>query len=199
MEVSSHALALGRADDCDWDGALFTNLTRDHLDFHPDMETYFAAKRRLFTELLPRLSKRDHFAAVNCDDPYGRRLIDATGGRVVTFGRGDNADVAPLEVSRSLAGLRGEIRIRDQRLVIESTLVGEAHLEDDTAPMLNPRPFDRTAGQGRLDELSAVGVLPRQSGLDPRVENLDRPPLSHTCQGKPAHRRWPFALGLTRW
>jgi UDP-N-acetylmuramoyl-L-alanyl-D-glutamate--2,6-diaminopimelate ligase len=130
MEVSSHALALGRADDCDWDGALFTNLTRDHLDFHPDMESYFTAKQRLFTELLPRSSKRDPFAVVNCDDPGGRRLIDAAAGHVVTFGHGDDADVAPLDVSRSLAGLRGEIRIRDQRLAMESTLVGEAHLEN---------------------------------------------------------------------
>ncbi len=130
MEVSSHALALDRVDDCDWDGALFTNLTRDHLDFHPDMESYFAAKQRLFAELLARSSKRDRFAVVNCDDPYGRRLIDAAGGRVVTFGRGDDADVAPLDVERSLAGLRGEIRIRDERLMVESNLVGEAHLEN---------------------------------------------------------------------
>lgn len=130
MEVSSHALSRGRADDCDWDGALFTNLTRDHLDFHPDMEHYFAAKQRLFTELLPRSSKADRFAVLNCDDPYGRQLLGAEIGRVVTFGRDEDADVAPVDVERSLAGLRGEIRIRGERLIIESALVGEAHLEN---------------------------------------------------------------------
>jgi UDP-N-acetylmuramoyl-L-alanyl-D-glutamate--2,6-diaminopimelate ligase len=130
MEVSSHALARGRADDCDWDGALFTNLTRDHLDFHPDMEQYFVTKQRLFTELLPRSSKTDRFAVLNCDDPYGRRLVGAGIGRVVTFGHGEDADVAPVNVERSLAGLRGEIRIRAERLTMESALVGEAHLEN---------------------------------------------------------------------
>jgi UDP-N-acetylmuramoyl-L-alanyl-D-glutamate--2,6-diaminopimelate ligase len=67
MEVSSHALALHRADAIHWDVALFTNLTQDHLDFHPTMEDYFLAKRRLF-EAGPEV------AVINVDDPYGARL-----------------------------------------------------------------------------------------------------------------------------
>ena len=67
MEVSSHALALHRADAIHWSAAVFTNLTQDHLDFHADMEDYFVAKRRLF-EAGPEL------AVVNVDDPYGARL-----------------------------------------------------------------------------------------------------------------------------
>src|SRR5919206_3070500 len=67
MEVSSHALELHRADAIHWDVAIFTNLTQDHLDFHPTMEDYFAAKRRLF-ESGPEV------AIVNVDDPYGARL-----------------------------------------------------------------------------------------------------------------------------
>jgi UDP-N-acetylmuramoyl-L-alanyl-D-glutamate--2,6-diaminopimelate ligase len=130
MEVSSHALALERVSPCEWDGALFTNLTRDHLDFHPDMESYFAAKQKLFVELLPRSTKRDRFAVVNRDDPCGRRLIEGARDRVVTFGHGDDADVAPLEVERSLTGLKGEIRICGERISISSTLVGDAHLEN---------------------------------------------------------------------
>jgi UDP-N-acetylmuramoyl-L-alanyl-D-glutamate--2,6-diaminopimelate ligase len=69
MEVSSHALALHRADAIHFAAAVFTNLTQDHLDFHPDMEAYFAAKRVLF-ESAPGI------AVVNADDPYGRRLLD---------------------------------------------------------------------------------------------------------------------------
>ena len=57
MEVSSHALALHRADAIHWDVAAFTNLTQDHLDFHADMEDYFLAKRRLF-EVAPRRARR---------------------------------------------------------------------------------------------------------------------------------------------
>src|SRR3954447_22923676 len=67
MEVSSHALALPRPDAIHWAVAIFTNLTQDHLDFHPSMEDYFAAKRRLF-ESGPEV------AVINVDDPYGARL-----------------------------------------------------------------------------------------------------------------------------
>jgi UDP-N-acetylmuramoyl-L-alanyl-D-glutamate--2,6-diaminopimelate ligase len=67
MEVSSHALQLGRADAIHWAAAIFTNLTQDHLDFHPTMEDYFAAKRKLF-EAGPQV------AVINVDDPYGARL-----------------------------------------------------------------------------------------------------------------------------
>jgi UDP-N-acetylmuramoyl-L-alanyl-D-glutamate--2,6-diaminopimelate ligase len=68
MEVSSHALELHRADAIHFDVALFTNLTQDHLDFHPTMEAYYRAKRRLFSELAPR------HAVINVDDEYGTRL-----------------------------------------------------------------------------------------------------------------------------
>ena len=130
MEVSSHALAQGRVDDCEWNGALFTNLTRDHLDYHPDMESYFAAKRRLFTELLVASPKQGRFAAINADDPYGKRLISQTRERIVSFGHGEEADVAPILVERALSGLRGDIRVKQERLTVESPLIGDAHLEN---------------------------------------------------------------------
>jgi UDP-N-acetylmuramoyl-L-alanyl-D-glutamate--2,6-diaminopimelate ligase len=66
MEVSSHALAQHRVWGCRFAAALFTNLSQDHLDFHPDMHAYYAAKARLFTEYAPAL------AVVNGDDPAGR-------------------------------------------------------------------------------------------------------------------------------
>jgi UDP-N-acetylmuramoyl-L-alanyl-D-glutamate--2,6-diaminopimelate ligase len=86
MEVSSHALELHRADAIHWDVAVFTNLTQDHLDFHPSMEDYFTAKRRLF-EAGPRV------AVVNVDDPYGRRLADELGPGVVTYALSDARDL----------------------------------------------------------------------------------------------------------
>ena len=81
MEVSSHALALGRADAIHWAAAIFTNLTQDHLDFHPTMEDYYLAKRRLFTDGRPST------AIVNVDDAYGARLAAELDGvvPVVTF------------------------------------------------------------------------------------------------------------------
>ncbi len=77
MEVSSHALALQRVAACAFDAGIFTNLTQDHLDFHPDMEDYFRSKARLFDEVARYSEQFKSFGAViNVDDHYGRRLRD---------------------------------------------------------------------------------------------------------------------------
>jgi len=97
MEVSSHALELHRADAIHWAVAIFTNLTQDHLDFHPTMEDYFAAKRRLF-EAGPRA------AVVNVDNPYGRRLA-AERPDALTFGvASPDASVRAKDVAFGLTG-----------------------------------------------------------------------------------------------
>ena len=166
MEVSSHALALDRARDCEWDGAIFTNLTRDHLDFHPDMESYFMAKRSLFVELLASSPKPERFAVVNRDDPYGRRIAEAVRDRLITFGRGDEADVAPVEVERSLRGLRGEIRVGRDRLAISSTLIGDAHLENILAAA------GAASAQGIPLAAIAEGIR-RCPGIAGRMERVD--------------------------
>ncbi len=96
MEVSSHAMVLHRADAIHFDVAVFTNLTQDHLDFHADMEDYFAAKRKLF-EAGPGT------AIVNADDPYGRRL--AAGFDALTFSaEGAEADYSARDVEFDAAG-----------------------------------------------------------------------------------------------
>jgi UDP-N-acetylmuramoyl-L-alanyl-D-glutamate--2,6-diaminopimelate ligase len=118
MEVSSHALALRRADGIHFSAGLFTNLTRDHLDFHGGMEEYFAAKRRLF-ELLPHGAP----AVVNVDDPYGRRLAE-TFPRAVTFALERPAAVAAANLSLSLEGLALEVRSTRGTLPVVSPLVG---------------------------------------------------------------------------
>ncbi len=79
MEVSSHALELHRVDDCAFDNIIFTNLTEDHFDFHKTFESYFQAKKKLFT-LLKRGVKKDAFAVINLDNPYGARLYKETSG-----------------------------------------------------------------------------------------------------------------------
>ncbi|HEX8120936.1 MAG TPA: UDP-N-acetylmuramoyl-L-alanyl-D-glutamate--2,6-diaminopimelate ligase [Solirubrobacteraceae bacterium] len=88
MEVSSHALELGRADAIDWDVAVFTNLSQDHLDFHPSMEDYFRAKRRLFE------AAEQAVKVVNVDDEYGRRLAAETSDAITYSLR----DVEDLEI-----------------------------------------------------------------------------------------------------
>jgi UDP-N-acetylmuramoyl-L-alanyl-D-glutamate--2,6-diaminopimelate ligase len=107
MEVSSHALALHRADAIHFEVALFTNLTQDHLDFHTDMEDYFQAKRLLF-EAEPGT------AIVNVDDPYGRRLAEEF--RCVTFSaEGAKADYSARDVGFDAGGAEfsvGGMRVR---------------------------------------------------------------------------------------
>ncbi len=92
LEVSSHALSQGRVDAVDFDVAVFTNLTRDHLDYHQTMEDYFLAKQRLFLEVLNSSSKKATWAIVNLDDPYGQRLEICGSSQVWTYGQ-KNADL----------------------------------------------------------------------------------------------------------
>jgi UDP-N-acetylmuramoyl-L-alanyl-D-glutamate--2,6-diaminopimelate ligase len=96
MEASSHASTLHRLDRTRFACLVFTNLTQDHLDFHPGMDAYFDAKRRLFVEPDPEGSRPP--AAVNTDDAYGRRLAKELGvldSRLLTFGLAREADVRP--------------------------------------------------------------------------------------------------------
>jgi UDP-N-acetylmuramoyl-L-alanyl-D-glutamate--2,6-diaminopimelate ligase len=107
VEVSSHALVLERVTGCRFDAAVFTNLTRDHLDFHKTMEEYYDAKRRLFS-----LRKRDAYAVVNVDDLFGRRLL---------------AEVAPPLASFSPSGAPADFRAESIRCDISGTYFDVAH------------------------------------------------------------------------
>jgi UDP-N-acetylmuramoyl-L-alanyl-D-glutamate--2,6-diaminopimelate ligase len=122
MEVSSHALALRRVDGTSFAAAVFTNLTRDHLDFHEDMEHYFQAKRRLF-EMLPR----DRPSLLNVDDPRGPSLAEIA-GRPVTFAIRRPADITPGPLSFSLAGLVFDVRTPRGALHLRSKLVGRPNV-----------------------------------------------------------------------
>jgi UDP-N-acetylmuramoyl-L-alanyl-D-glutamate--2,6-diaminopimelate ligase len=122
MEVSSHALALRRVDDTAFAAAVFTNLTRDHLDFHADMEAYFQAKRRLF-EMLPREAP----SIINIDDPRGPVLL-AAGGRPVTYAINRAADVTTGPLSFSLDGLEFDIRTPRGTIPVRSRLVGRPNV-----------------------------------------------------------------------
>ena len=118
MEASSHALALRRVDYLHFSAAIYTNLTRDHLDFHRDMEDYFLAKRRLF-EMLPP----GGIGVANLDDPRGSAFA-AAAPRPVTYAIDTPADVRPGPLTFSLDGLSFEIRTPRGTLSIRSPLVG---------------------------------------------------------------------------
>jgi UDP-N-acetylmuramoyl-L-alanyl-D-glutamate--2,6-diaminopimelate ligase len=122
MEVSSHALSLRRVDGMTFAAAVFTNLTRDHLDFHADMEAYFQAKRRLF-EMLPR----DAPSLVNLDDPRGAALTRIV-GRPVTYAINHPADITAGPLSFSLEGLTLDVRTPRGTVHVESKLVGRPNV-----------------------------------------------------------------------
>jgi UDP-N-acetylmuramoyl-L-alanyl-D-glutamate--2,6-diaminopimelate ligase len=114
MEVSSHALELGRVAGIRFAARIFTNLTQDHLDFHQTMEAYFEAKRRLFDAEGP--------AIVNVDDPYGRRI--AAEVDCVTFAIENQADYRARDVNFDLMGSRFVIDTPSGELALESPLPG---------------------------------------------------------------------------
>jgi UDP-N-acetylmuramoyl-L-alanyl-D-glutamate--2,6-diaminopimelate ligase len=125
MEVSSHALALKRTYGVHFAAAVFTNLSREHFDFHKDFEDYFAAKRILFDQI----DTTRQTAVVNLDDDYGRRLAGELGAAALTFGREANADIHPAEgFSISVDGLRGTVRTPRGDVRVESPLLGLPNL-----------------------------------------------------------------------
>jgi UDP-N-acetylmuramoyl-L-alanyl-D-glutamate--2,6-diaminopimelate ligase len=117
MEVSSHALELHRADAIHFAAAVFTNLTQDHLDFHPTMADYFNAKRRLFTAAQPAHS------VINIDDAYGARLA-AELDQPVTFALDRPADYRALNLETSLSGSRFTVQTPDGESTLTSPLRG---------------------------------------------------------------------------
>jgi UDP-N-acetylmuramoyl-L-alanyl-D-glutamate--2,6-diaminopimelate ligase len=154
MEVSSHAMTLHRADAIDWDVAIFTNLTQDHLDFHADMEDYFLAKRKLF-EAGPKT------AIVNVDDPYGRRLAEEF--ECVTFSaEGAEADYSARDVSFDAGGAR--FRIGEQRL--RTALPGHFNVANALGA------FAAAEALGVGSEIAAAG-LARAARVPGRFEPID--------------------------
>jgi UDP-N-acetylmuramoyl-L-alanyl-D-glutamate--2,6-diaminopimelate ligase len=122
MEVSSHALALHRVDGTRFAAGVFTNLTRDHLDYHGDMERYFAAKRRLF-ELLPAAAP----AVLNVDDPRGETLASQVSRRV-TYAIERDADVTPRTFAPAVGGLSFDAATPAGIVHIRSQLLGRPNL-----------------------------------------------------------------------
>jgi UDP-N-acetylmuramoyl-L-alanyl-D-glutamate--2,6-diaminopimelate ligase len=140
MEVSSHALALHRADAIRFDVALFTNLTQDHLDFHADMEDYFRSKRSLF-EMGPKT------AIVNVDDPYGRRLAEEFD--CVTFSaEGGDADLVASEVGITPLGAEFSVG----RVTVRTRLPGDFNVSNVLAA------FSAATAMGVEPEAAAAGL-----------------------------------------
>ncbi|HVR99136.1 MAG TPA: UDP-N-acetylmuramoyl-L-alanyl-D-glutamate--2,6-diaminopimelate ligase [Thermoanaerobaculia bacterium] len=162
MEVSSHALAMGRVAGVSFDAAVFTNLTRDHLDYHRDMEDYFAAKRRLFEHLKPGARP-----AVNLDDPYGRRLAEEM-PEALTFGTSsDIGDVHVRGVALTTAGIRGVLVTPRGEVEIATPLLGRYNLSN----LLAAAAAAETLG---LPHAAVARAFAAQRPVPGRLEPIDR-------------------------
>ncbi|MDQ2701582.1 MAG: UDP-N-acetylmuramoyl-L-alanyl-D-glutamate--2,6-diaminopimelate ligase [Pseudomonadota bacterium] len=162
MEVSSHALDQGRVDAVHYDVAVFTNLTRDHLDYHGDMATYGAAKARLFKR--PGLGA----AVVNIDDAFGRELLAAlpAGVRAVgTSSRGAQCDVRAENVDLGGEGIGFDLVVGDERRSVQSPLLGRFNIDNlvAVAGVLHALGNDADA---------IAGVLPKLQPIPGRMNRL---------------------------
>lgn len=165
MEVSSHSLELQRVRHIWYDTAVFTNLQRDHLDFHHTFENYFLAKQKLFENLAdPANPKQNRTAVINADDPYGRRLLELLKGRVktVTFGLENEADLKAENIREFLThteftvgGVEAKINLLGRHNVYNALAAWAACAEN---------------GAAQEDIIRGLAALP---GVPGRMERVD--------------------------
>ena len=163
MEVSSHALVLGRVDGCVFDIGVFTNLSPEHMEFHSGMEDYFQAKAQLFTP------KRSRLGVVNLDDEYGRRLVKEATVPVVTFSaeghpdadwRAADVQVGPMDSTFTAIGPK------DERISARSPLPGPFNVANTLAAIV------ALAAAG-LDPQTAADGIAAVPGVPGRLERVD--------------------------
>ena len=160
MEVSSHGLALDRLSGCEFQAAVFTNLTQDHLDFHGDMESYFQAKSRLFKAFSPAN------AIVNADDAYGRRIAKEARGEVWTYALDAGADLGVENLSSSSAGMGFRMLTPAGGVRVETALIGRHNLSNILAASA------ACLSQGLTPEEVAAGVASLEN-IPGRFEKVD--------------------------
>src|SRR5213075_53829 len=137
MEVSSHALAQERTRGIEWNVAVFTNLTQDHLDFHGTMENYFEAKARLFTGLAEQKSKTKPTAVINLDDSYGAKLADKLGKKVsvITYGVGARADFCASNYHAEFAGTSYQLDAKGKSYLVRVPFIGRFNVANSMAAL----------------------------------------------------------------
>jgi UDP-N-acetylmuramoyl-L-alanyl-D-glutamate--2,6-diaminopimelate ligase len=162
MEVSSHALVMGRVDGVVFDVAAFTNLGRDHLDFHADVEDYFRAKASLFTP------QRARAAVLNVDDAYGRRLADETALPVRTFSpSGDPADWRATDVRLEPTGSTFTVHgPADEPFVVRVPLTGDFNVANALCALA-------ALSEAGFDARAVAEAMSSSPGVPGRLEQVD--------------------------
>ena len=162
MEVSSIGIAEERVRDIEWDVAVFTNLTQDHLDYHGTMENYFEAKAKLF-ELLPQQEKKKKpVAVINIDDRYGQKLIRRFNGKVsiVTFGTGLKADFRASNYRMEFGGTSYQLDARGKSYLVRVPLIGRFNVANSVGALAAANAL----GIGLREAVLSLGKCPQVPG-----------------------------------
>jgi len=167
MEISSHALEQKRTDGLQMDVAVFSNLSQDHLDYHGNMDGYFAAKRRLFELLETQAGSKKPTAVINVDDSYGQRLIEEFKDRlyILSYGRGVHAD---LRIGREVQTVRGtefDIKYKERDYLVRTPYIGRFNVYNCAAALAAAI----AAGIKPRDAVRALEEAPQVPG---RMENV---------------------------
>ncbi len=161
MEVSSHALDQQRVSEIDFEGALFTNLTQDHLDYHGTLESYFECKSRLFLGL-----SKDRFAVLNADDPWVSRLEGKVKSRVVTYGLRNESDLGGREVRWESGATCFDLFWNGEKIKVEIPLIGVHNVYNALGAL------GVMAGLG-FDVKKAAAALKNFGGVPGRLEAVN--------------------------
>ena len=163
IEASSHALALARIYGIEFHTAVFTNLSSEHLDFHGDMESYAAAKRRLFAGAGARPPLN---AVINADDETGRKLLELGGSQSLSYGRGPAACVRASGVQSDARGVRFNVDSPAGRIRVKSNLIGDFNVDNILAAV----GAAQCHGLGAAEIESGLTAVPPAPG---RFETVD--------------------------
>lgn len=161
-EVSSHALSLKRVDYSKFKACIFTNLSRDHLDYHKDMNDYFAAKRRLFIDLKPDVS------IINTDDPYGKMLFEELkkrNSRVISYGLDGNVHFKAENIIQKEDGMEFHVINENENIRFRSPLIGQVNVYNILASVA----LTKTLGVGWDDIEKAISQF---NGVRGRLETV---------------------------
>jgi UDP-N-acetylmuramoyl-L-alanyl-D-glutamate--2,6-diaminopimelate ligase len=187
MEVSSHALAQDRTRGLEWNVAVFTNLTQDHLDFHGTMQSYFESKAKLFTGLSNQKRKRKPVAIVNIDDRYGEQLLEKLGKSiaVITYGMGVRADFRASNYRVEFSGTSYQLDARGKSYLVRVPLIGRFNVTNSVAALA----ASSALGINLRDAVFSLGKSPQVPG------RLELVPAKRQFQVFVDYAHTPDALG----
>ena len=184
LEVSSHALVQQRVRGVEFDAAIFTNLTQEHLDYHGTMEEYFEAKRNLFTALGEQKVKKGK-AIINSDDRYGRRILDKSLGiSVVTYGQGSNCNFRASNIQHSATGTVFRLDAKGRSYLVRTPLIGLFNVYNTLAALA----ATSAMGLELRRAVAAAATIPQVPG------RLERVPAHRNFQSFVDYAHTPDAL-----